>query len=1023
MSDSNPQSAIRNPKFVSVVVNTPLGAIATPRDQESAPALAESLRDRAFTYSIPVSLENKIALGQLVWVPFGARKLQGVVVAFGDASPVSETKEIAEIVDARPFLSAAQIELARWIARTYLCSLNDAIQLMLPAGVEQQTEIFVSLSDVIPRGTSPSLSVNSAARNLVVTNSEISRGVYPDEGRTQGDTKSLSPKQIALIQFLEKEGETKLRDLPRALRAQVDALARRGILLKRATLPAARARPKRVKSVRLIADDARVDAALAQIAPRQPQADALEFLARGDALLPTVKEICAAVRCNKPALAALAQRGWIEIAPAQELISLTPKYFADVPALAEAHSRVLVFLRERGAPVARAELKGKANAIVLRALESKGYIERVQQDETVVLKLAPEAAREKSRELRGADRYAAIVNYLRRENPAWVSAVYAATDATRQDLQKLEAAGIIALEEEEVWRDPLAGRAYEIAEPPRLTPEQAEALKKIVARFQSFKVSQNIETIETMKPETFLLHGVTGSGKTEIYLRALAEIIAQGKQGIALVPEISLTPQTIRRFGARFPNRIAVFHSRLSIGERYDTWRRCRDGWVDVVIGSRSALFMPLSRLGLIILDEEHDAAYKQDATPHYHARDAARELARLTGATVILGSATPDLETYHRATRGEFTLLELPKRVLAHTESIRNPNSEIRYLDLPPVHIVDMRAELRAGNRAMFSRALMRELTRVLAAREQAILFLNRRGTATFILCRDCGHVFKCRRCNNPMTYHLVGDQLQCHHCGRRDKMPTLCPNCKSIRIKYFGAGTEKVEEEIQKLFPDARSVRWDYDVTRGKDAHEAILEKFILHQADVLIGTQMIAKGLDLPRVTLVGVVSADTGLHLPDFRASERTFQILAQVAGRAGRSVLGGQVILQTYNPEHYAIQAAAQHDYRAFYEREIAFRREQGYPPFTRLIRLLYAHANNPRAEAEAARMHRALTTRIAQKGLPALDLIGPAPAFFARVRGEYRWQILLRGPEPHALVQDIALPLGWRVDVEPVSVL
>ncbi|MBI3914173.1 MAG: primosomal protein N' [Chloroflexi bacterium] len=995
MSTPNSQSATRNLPFAQVVVNTPLGAIATPRDQSSAPALAESLRDRAFTYSIPPALENKIALGQLVWVPFGARKLQGVVVGFSDASPVEQTKSIADIVDARPFLSAAQIELARWIAHTYLCSLNDAIQLMLPAGVEQQTEILVSLTPTFPRKA--------------------------------GERET--PKQLALIQFLEKEGETKLRDLPRELRAQVDALARRGILLKRVTLPAPRARPKRVKSVRLIADDARVDAALAQIAPRQPQADALEFLARGDALLPTVKEICAAVGCKKSALAALAQRGWIEIAPAQELISLTPKYFADVPALAEAQSRALVFLRERGAPVPRAELKGKANAIVLRALESKGYIERVQSAETVVLKLAPEVAREKSGELRGTGRYAAIVKYLRGENPAWVSAVYAATDATRQDLQKLGAAGIIALEEEEVWRDPLAGRAFEIVEPPRLTPEQESAWGQIVASLKPQVTSRKSpvagQAAETwdMRPVTFLLHGVTGSGKTEIYLRALAEIIAQGKQGVALVPEISLTPQTIRRFGARFPNRLAVFHSRLSLGERYDTWRRCRDGLVDVVIGSRSALFMPLPRLGLIVLDEEHDAAYKQDATPHYHARDAALELARLTGATVILGSATPDLESYHRATRGEFKLLELPKRILAHTETIRNPKSEIRYLELPPVHIVDMRAELRAGNRAMFSRALQRELTRVLAAHEQAILFLNRRGSATFILCRDCGHVFKCKRCDNPLTYHGVGDALQCHHCGRRDRVPTKCPKCGSARIRYFGAGTEKVEEEVRKLFPEAQPLRWDYDVTRGKDSHEAILEKFILHQADVLIGTQMIAKGLDLPRVTLVGVVSADTGLHLPDFRASERTFQVLAQVAGRAGRSVLGGQVILQTYNPEHYAIQAAAQHDYRTFYAREIAFRREQGYPPFSRLIRLLYALANNSRAEAEATRMFRALTTRIAQKGLPALDLIGPAPAFFARVRGEYRWQILVRGENPHALAQDIALPLGWRVDVAPVSVL
>jgi primosomal protein N' (replication factor Y) len=313
--------------------------------------------------------------------------------------------------------------------------------------------------------------------------------------------------------------------------------------------------------------------------------------------------------------------------------------------------------------------------------------------------------------------------------------------------------------------------------------------------------------------------------------------------------------------------------------------------------------------------------------------------------------------------------------------------------------------------------------MARVLAAREQVILFLNRRGSATFVLCRDCGNVFKCKRCDNPMTYHNIGDELICHHCNRRDRVPTKCPNCAGARIRFFGVGTEKVETEMQTLFPQARTLRWDYDATRGKESHEEILSKFIAHQADVLIGTQMIAKGLDMPLVTLVGVISADTSLNLPDFRAGERTFQLLTQVAGRAGRSILGGKVIVQTYNPAHYAIQAASNHDYRTFYENEIVFRREQNYPPYSRLIRLLYHHANEKRAQAESARVQQTLTTLIAQRGLPALDLIGPAPAYFHRVRGEYRYQILVRGENPHALIQDIGLPLGWRIDVDPESVL
>ncbi len=861
-------------KYAQVVVNTPLG-ITKPREEEGA--TAESSRERAFTYSIPARLVEQIALGQLVWVPFGARRLQGVIIAFSDTSPVEQTKDIDEIVDPRPFLSAAHLDLARWIAHMYLCSLNDAIGLMLPPGVEQQIETLLLLAPNVPR-------------------------------------ENLSPKQTALVELLARENELKLDALPRELRAAVEPLVRRGIVVRRALLAAPRAKPKHVKSVRLVSAEA-----LSDLKARQPQ----------------------------------------------------------------------------------------------------------------------------------MERYAAIIDFLRTENaPVWISAVYAATNSTIADLKKLEAAGVVALEEEEVWRDSLAGRTFDVVEPPKLTPEQEAAWRQIALSLrgaQATKQSPDDSEIASQNPlamtQYFLLHGVTGSGKTEIYMRALAEIIAQGKQGIMLVPEISLTPQTIRRFGARF-KRMAVFHSRLALGERYDTWRRCRDGQVDVVIGSRSALFAPLPRLGLIAIDEEHEPAYKQDTTPHYHAREAALELARLTGAVVILGSATPDLRTYYRAMRGEFTLLEMPKRIMGHRGVIESEVSQFvignsrlavhevgadyedaRYLELPPVEIVDLRAELKAGNRSIFSRVLQREMARVLAAREQIILFLNRRGTATFILCRDCGNVFKCKRCDNPMTYHGVGDALVCHHCNRRDRVPTKCPYCGSARIRYFGAGTQKIDEEIQAMFPKARTLRWDWDVTRGKESHEAILEKFIQHQADILIGTQMIAKGLDLPLVTLVGVISADTSLNLPDFRAGERTFQLLTQVAGRAGRSILGGKVIVQTYNPEHYAIVAASTHDYGAFYAREIAFRREQNYPPFSRLIRLLYANVNEKRAQDESARLHRALTTRIAQRGLPALDLIGPAPAFFHRVRGEYRYQILLRGREPHALIEDIALPLGWRVDVDPVSVL
>ncbi|MEA3459880.1 MAG: primosomal protein N', partial [Chloroflexota bacterium] len=481
-------------------------------------------------------------------------------------------------------------------------------------------------------------------------------------------------------------------------------------------------------------------------------------------------------------------------------------------------------------------------------------------------------------------------------------------------------------------------------------------------------------------------------------------------------------------------------HSKLSPGERYDEWRRIRAGQADVVIGPRSAIFAPLPRLGLIVVDEEHSDSYKQERSPRYHARDVAIKLAELSSAAVILGSATPDLVSYHHAQRGQYKLLCLPKRIMGHRRKIEEQKErykvratsyrevgegyeDARYLELPPVEVVDMRQELKAGNRSIFSRALQRAMAEALARNQQVILFLNRRGAATFVMCRDCGHVLKCPRCDVPLTYHAAEEALVCHHCNRRYPMPKTCPNCGSYRIKYFGVGTQRVEAVVRRLFPKARTLRWDRDTTGGKLSHEELLADFINHEADVLVGTQMIAKGLDLPLVTLVGVVSADTALHLPDFRAAERTFQLLTQVAGRAGRSILGGKVIVQTYTPEHYSIDMASQHDYQSFYERELEFRRQQGYPPFKRLAKLVYFHSNRERCREEAERMHRILINKIARLGLPGVDLIGPVPCFFSRVRGRYRWQIVIRAPEPQVLLRDVALPLGWQVDIDPSSTL
>lgn len=623
-------------------------------------------------------------------------------------------------------------------------------------------------------------------------------------------------------------------------------------------------------------------------------------------------------------------------------------------------------------------------------------------------------------------RLRAILDFLRAEaKPVEVAWVYAAVPHSQlADLHDLAERGLVALDSEEVWRDPLAGQTFVAADPPTLTADQ-------------FAVwAQLRHALHTADTRPILLHGVTGSGKTEIYLRALAETLAQGQRALVLVPEIALTPQMVRRFAARFPGRVGVWHSELDDGERYDTWRRARLGLVDVVIGARSALFAPLPNLGLIVLDEEHDEAYKQDARLPYHAREAALEYARRVGAVCVLGSATPAITTYFRARRGEMRLLELPRRIMAHTRAIQahttalglaspfalSDSPDALTLDLPPVQMVDMRQELRAGNTHIFSRALRAALAETLARGQQAILFLNRRGSATYVFCRDCGHSLQCPQCDLPLTFHRAGEQLRCHQCGHAQAQPALCPACASPRLKFFGLGTEKLLEVAQAEFPAATFARWDRDATRAKGAHDLILHHFQTHQVDVLIGTQMIAKGLDVPLVTLVGVVSADVGLNLPDYRAAERAFHTLTQVAGRAGRGALGGRAIFQTFMPEHYVIQAAARHDYAGFYQQELAYRKTLGYPPFKRLMRLVFRHADPARAEHEASVVAAQLRADIKRQPHPDTEVIGPAPCFFGKVAGSYRWQVLVRGPDPAAVVRGKPLK-GWLVDVDALSTL
>jgi primosomal protein N' (replication factor Y) (superfamily II helicase) len=692
-------------------------------------------------------------------------------------------------------------------------------------------------------------------------------------------------------------------------------------------------------------------------------------------------------------------------------------------------SRLLEWLLaqpEGAAERERALLAVDVKPVALKGLADKGTV-RVE-NEVVRVELPTAEATARLYEMQRVDKYLPLLDVLLNSSgPIWKSDLYQLVETDLATLRALQKAGLVRLDEKVRFRDPLEGRRYVRTVAPNLTTQQQAVWQAIWS--QGFSRWDQ----PAAKVGKFLLHGVTGSGKNEIYLRAIEEVLSRGRQAVVLVPEIALTPQTVARFAGRFPGRVTVIHSELTAGQRYDVWRRVREGGYDVVVGPRSALFAPLARLGLIIIDEEHEDSYKQDAEAwggnqvFYDARTVAHQLAERSGSVLISGSATPSLEAYYGVEVGTSTLLSMPRRVTGHQAVSADGGVSVPtlYRELPPVEIVDMRQELRAGHRSILSRSLQAELHATLDAGEQAILFLNRRGSSTFVMCRDCGEVTKCKRCDIPLTYHERMSTLVCHHCNRRYPIPEVCPECQSKRIKYFGTGTQRIEELVQEIEPRARLLRWDADTTTVRGSHEAILARFAAHEADVLVGTQMIAKGLDLPLVTLVGVISADTGLYLPDFRSNERTFQLLTQVAGRAGRSHRGGRVIVQSYTPDHYVVQAAAQHDFEAFYRRELAYRREYRYPPLRRMARLVYWDRNGEKAETAARQMAAVIAHRLQAMGQESqsVDIVGPAPAFFGRLGGYYRWQLILCAADPSAILRPLDIPFGWRIDVDPTSVL
>ena len=561
-----------------------------------------------------------------------------------------------------------------------------------------------------------------------------------------------------------------------------------------------------------------------------------------------------------------------------------------------------------------------------------------------------------------------ILKFVKDNEGATIPEIEMFTNCSRAIVNTLIKNGYLEIVETKIQRDPLANKKIEKTSKLTLTEEQQEAYQKIE------------KSIDENRYEEFLLFGVTGSGKTEIYLQLIEKVLKQNKKAIMLVPEISLTPQMIERFIARFDKeRIAVLHSKLSIGERYDEWNKIKENKADIIIGARSAIFAPIQNLGIIIIDEEHDSSYKSEATPKYNAIEIANKIAKEEKIPIVLGSATPDITTYYKAEKGEITKLTLTKRA-------NNSN-------LPQIEIIDLKQELANGNHSMLSFELYNSIEENLKNHYQTILFLNRRGYSTFIMCRDCGYTVKCKNCNISMTYHSFEKKLKCHYCGYEENLVTICPECGSKKIRYFGTGTQKLEDEIHKQFPNATTIRMDVDTVTKKNSHEEILNKFKNDNIDILIGTQMVVKGHHFPKVTLVGVIAADSSLNMDDYRANEKTFQILVQVAGRAGRENLSGKVVIQSYNPENFSIQTAKKQNYQEFYETEITLRKQLKYPPFCDIIVIGFNSLKEEKIIETSQKVYDLLKEKVPENYI----ISKPAPSPIDKIQNRYRWRIIIKG--------------------------
>ena len=819
--------------------------------------------DRPFTYSLPETLRHRVRPGSRIVVPFGPRKLTGVILRCHDEPPNLATREALRLIDSEPVLDAELLSLGRWIAGYYCAPLGDVLRGMLPLASEIRHGKVWSLTDA----------GRDAARQLLLDSA-------PDDPVAR------------ILAMLEK------RPLSAAYLSRILPLA-----------------DKAIRSL-----------------------DRKGFIAAED------------VQTERDPLRAPATRLRVE------LIQSEPG--------------------PEGTPSGSGHIEGSGHSAGSgRSVPSlpEGKLNKPERELKAFLELHP-----------GSHNLKDLESMLAHSSTA---------------ARSLARKGVVTLTAETIGVTAGAVRA-----PHTLNPAQQAA-------YDAIRLA-----IDAREFRAFLLYGVTGSGKTEIYLNAIQAVVAQGRGALLLVPEIALTPAMAGQFFSRFGDRVAILHSAFTDVERTDQWRRIRSGSASVVVGTRSGVFAPVRNLGLIVVDEEHDGSYKQEETPRYNGRDVALVRAQAAHACVVLGSATPSLESRFNAERGKYTLLTLPGRIEARP--------------MPAVELIDMRQEfLETRQQATFSRKLIEAIGQRLENGEQTIILLNRRGFSSFVACRACGERVQCVNCSVTLTFHKRDRRLLCHYCGYAEKVPSVCPKCASDHVYFLGVGSERVEEELHRAFPAARIARLDRDTVTGKRQYETILDGFREGSFDILVGTQMIAKGHDIPNVTLVGVVSADVGLGMPDFRAAERTFQLLTQVAGRAGRGSLPGIVLIQTINPDHYAVRMAAAQDYTAFYEKELAFRRAMSYPPFTAMANVLVRSEKKELALRMSGELGMLLTPPPEK-----LRVMGPAEAPVPRLKAEYRYQLLIKSASRIALnallqkVRAFAIERKWPatalvIDVDPLSLL